>query len=62
MSNVRPTIVSQLPLLEISWPKKNSRKLRQASDENVRLPHDGRGPSLSGEISSDDECRRAVLL
>jgi len=33
---VRPTIVSQLPLFEMSWPKKNSRKLRQESDENVR--------------------------
>jgi hypothetical protein len=35
-SSVRATIVSQLPVLEIVCPTKNSRKLRERSDASVR--------------------------
>ena len=35
-SSVSATIVSQLPVFETVWPMKNSRKLRDPSDESVR--------------------------
>jgi len=38
-SRVRATLVSQLPVFEISWPTKNSRKLRFRRARNVlRMP------------------------
>ncbi len=47
-------MVSQLPLLEISWPMKNSRKLRVHSDENVRRRYPAGGPvvSLGGWVTA----------
>src|SRR5664279_470606 len=35
-SSVRATMVSQLPVFDTNWPKKNSLKLRVRIDENVR--------------------------
>src|SRR4051794_35511082 len=34
-SRVWAIMVSQVPVCEISWPKKNSRKLRMCSERNV---------------------------
>ena len=50
-SSVWATIVSQLPTWEISWPPKNSRKLRTRSDRNVSLV--ARPRALTGRASRD---------
>src|SRR3954447_15643460 len=52
-SSVSAIIVSQLPLLEISCPTKNSRKLRTHSDANVRrLQEPGPAVAVDGTTSS----------
>ena len=63
-SSVNATIVSQLPICEISWPLKKRRKLRTCSDWNVSLtPRRSlslhRGSVVSASRVSSASARRA---
>src|SRR4051812_19329670 len=55
-SSVSATIVNQLPLLEIVWPTKNSRKFRECSDATVRAtkPPDDGGGEAGDEDGGED--------
>ncbi len=56
--SVSATMVSQLPVFEIVWPTKNSRKLRERNDERVRWRKPASGGAPSAAIRASGRAAR----